>query len=90
MMTPETTEAVAATLLDLETTEPQFRLARMKAIALEEGGIWAVPDAGTAPQPVLYEVSLFGIAASALDPHDLPRNWSRVALALATAEGEAA
>ena len=89
-MAPETAEAITATLIDLETTEPQHRLDRLKAIALEEGGIWAVPEARAIPQPVLYEVSLFGIAALALDPQDLPRNWCRVALALANAEGKAA
>ncbi len=45
----------------------------------ENNGVWTIPQDHSRYSPVLYEISLFGIPATADDIERLPDNWQRAA-----------
>lgn len=55
------------------------RLLQLKNLALNNGGVWGVPDNPADFNPALFEVQLFGVSAFADDPAMLPDNWMRAA-----------
>lgn len=77
---------LAATIDRLEGRPPAAQLQVLEALCVEHGGTWSIPQ--PAPQgarryaPVLYEMSLFGVAAMADDIEALPRNWMKAARSL--------
>lgn len=75
---------IAGALDLLETISPDSRLLQLKNLA-QNNGVWAIPDGPVAHTPVLYEISIFGVHASALTIEELPRCWMKAAKA--TLEG---
>lgn len=69
-----------ASALDLmQRISPEARLLQLKNLAVNNNGIWTIPDDPSAYSPVLYEVSVFGVPAVVTDPADLPRCWMQSA-----------
>lgn len=70
---------VQETLVLFSRVSPEAQMLQMKNMCNNNDGIWAIPENPKDYQPVLYEMSLFGVPAIANDPNDLPNNWRRAA-----------
>ncbi len=66
----------ALDLLDDISIEGQ--LLQLKNLC-ENNGVWSIPENPNDYNPVLFEISLFGVSASAADIEELPTNWKRAA-----------
>lgn len=77
---------LSATIDLLDGITPDAQLLQLKNLCISNGGIWTIPEdmpQGVKPYaPAFYEVSLFGVSASAADPEELPRNWMKAARAI--------
>ncbi|WP_147112161.1 hypothetical protein [Tateyamaria sp. syn59] len=62
----------------LSDCNPDHRLLALQNLC-ENNGVWTIPQDRSRYSPVLYEVSLFGVAAISDDIQHLPDNWQRAA-----------
>ena len=69
-------DRIAATRDALLSCSPQNRLLALQNLC-ENNGVWTIPQDSSRYSPVLYEISLFGVAAIADDVQRLPDNWLR-------------
>lgn len=67
-----------ATLDLLRPMDAEAQLLAMKNLC-ENNGVWSIPSDHTLYSPVMYEISLWGISASATAIDELPTNWQRAA-----------
>lgn len=68
----------------LMQVSPDARLVQLKNLCVNNG-TWAIPEQPGEYHPVLYEIQLFGVSASVMDPADLPRVWMKAATNLISA-----
>ena len=82
---------IAQAVQRLEQFDRARQLSELKALC-EQYGVWTIPLDGSNYSPVLYEISLFGVAALTDRIEQLPRNWIRAAKNILRAEmgGQAA
>jgi hypothetical protein len=80
-------ERLQAALSLLSDCSDDAQLLQLKNLCTNNG-VWCIPENPDDYQPVIYEVTLFGVSAMADDITRLPQNWLRAAQNILNADSD--